>query len=213
MNEDGSDPLGTTPVQLPKTQFNPLWYNLPTRLADSVPKCGPSARDVRRYLDDVEEVGNNHSMTGGVMIGMAFYYADRERRLLWKTVGSSNGDDWSMFKEDVSKLYPDAFDDEGALRRFCSAQPIFRNADDVRTYFTSFLCIVDDILASGVSLSDRQKHYYFKEGLHYNFRLALTRRLVVLGHSGAVDTSRLSVEFLFKESMFLFLEQQKKGLL
>ncbi len=210
MNEDGSDPIGTTPVQLPKTLFNPLWYDLPTRLADYVPKCGPSAKDVRRYLDDVEEVGNNHSMTGGVMIGMAFYYVDRERRLLWKTVGSSTGDDWSIFKEDVSKLYPDAFYDEGALRRFCSAQPIFRSADDIRTYFTSFLCITDDILASGVSLSDQQIRNCFRAGLHYNFRRGLTQRLAVLVHSGAVDTSRLSVEFLFKESLSLFLEEQNK---
>jgi len=178
MREDGANPTGTT-TTIRKVQFNPIRYNLPTLLALTVPRCEHTddAFKVREYLDDVEEVGNNHSMTDGEIIGMALYYADRGLRLLWKVFVDDIEDDWSKFKQEVMKFYPDAIRSEDTCKIIAydladaiRGQYQFRSQrmgltiSAIRQFCIQFLYFVNDVQPR-LHLSDSRLCYLFAAGL------------------------------------------------
>ncbi len=204
MPEDGADPLGT----ISKVQFNPVRYNLPTLLALTVPRCATNdAFKVRIYLDEVEEVGNNHSMKDGEIIGMALYYADPDHRLLCKVFGDTTGDDWPKFKQEVMRFYPDAFrsEDTGSSSIENSLFPHvlnsrrmgYRTITSIRQYCIQFLHFVNDVQPR-LHFSDSKLCYFFAAGLSLDFLGIITQKM----HLGW----RYSLKSLFEEVLVIWWE-------
>ena len=205
---EGSKPANTAIPSIP-IHFNPLVYQLPRRCCGSPPVCGKRARNVRRYMEEMEDLGRIHGMDGSQIIGMVFYYANVEQRILWSTVDSAEGRDWQEFKCEVLKLYPEAFFKVGDLADLAGRQ-INRdiNEESLRNYYAGFLIISKDVQAQ-VSEQDLCDH--FKAGFPSDLRKSFDQRMNFLATIHDVPYLPSSLNFIFEQALFVLSSSRSES--
>jgi len=200
---DGALPEGSKPANIPSipNHFNPLVYQLPNRCCGSPPVCGKGAREVRRYLEEMQDLGRIYGMCDAQIIGMVFYYANIKQRILWGTVNSAKGRDWQEFKCKVLKLYPEAFFKVGDFAVLAERQIGGEIREDLlRNYYAGFLIISKDVEAQ-VSEQDLCDH--FKSGFPSYFRKTFDQRMNFLATIHDVPYLPSSLNFIFEQALFV----------
>jgi len=208
---DGALPEGSKPASIPSipNHFNPLVYQLPNRWCGSPPVCGGGARNVRRYLEEMEDLARIYGMCDAQIIGMVFYYANIKQRILWATVNSAKGRDWQEFKCEVLKLYPEAFFKVRDFAALAERQThIDIDEESLRNYYAGFLIISKDVEAQ-VSEQDLCDH--FKAGFPSYFRKTFDRRMNALATFHDVPYLPSSLNFIFEQALFVISSSRSES--
>ena len=176
-------PSAQIPIQLPSVRKMPK--PLPARGAKSAPSFDGKAGHLKRYFQDVEDVGtDSERTTDGDLIHIALRYLEIDEEQLW-TRKQTAGMTFQAFKSAIVKLYPGADGDK--LYTWTDFREVVRtaqlkspaNRDEFGQYTRDFQRIADFLKAKG-KISDREVNEYFMKGIHPDFRLRVLGRLQVV---------------------------------
>ena len=158
---------------------------LPARGAKSAPAFDRKAGHLKRYFQDVDDVGaDSERTTDAELIHIALRYLDIDEEQLW-TRKQTPGMTYQAFKDTVIKLYPGA--DQDKLYTWTDFKEVVRNGqlkspanhDEFGQYTRDFQRVADFLKAKG-KISDRETNEYFMKGIHPDFRLRVLSRLQVV---------------------------------
>ncbi len=180
---------------------------MPGRSHHSAPKFDGKPWSLKRFLNEVRELGKERSLSEHQTILAALSYAPPEDYELWKSLGSASGQQWEPFVAELCTLYPGSDGDRkynrenlDALTRSSALVPMTDHLQ-FGEYYRSFLTITT-FLKSKNRISDQECSSKFLEGLHYRFRAELGDYLRIKEPSHHIDDP-WALTTLYESALFV----------
>ncbi|KJA14554.1 hypothetical protein HYPSUDRAFT_108447, partial [Hypholoma sublateritium FD-334 SS-4] len=180
---------------------------MPGRSHHSAPKFNGKPWSLKRFLNEVRELGKERSLSEHQTILAALSYAPLEDYELWKSLGSASGQQWEPFVAELCTLYPGSDGDRKYNRENLDAltcsSALVPMTDHLQfgEYYRSFLTITT-FLKSKNRISDQECSSKFLEGLHYRFRAELGDYLRIKEPSHHIDDP-WALTTLYKSALFV----------
>ncbi|PPQ85880.1 hypothetical protein CVT26_000642 [Gymnopilus dilepis] len=150
-------------------------YGMPNVHHPSAPKFDGKPISLSSYLDEVEQLARNNSLSVIETIQWSIRYLSPEEQQLWKALPSSKGNDWSKFRKELFECYPGAEDERrytiSNLETLVEKQSEFNitNFEQFGIYYRSFY-VIASFLQDKKKLNEREISRFFIQGLHPSFR-------------------------------------------
>jgi hypothetical protein len=146
---------------------------------------GMTGEPIVDFLIDYGELADGHNLTDQQKVETILRYIPPPQRDLWKTLKGYATGDWTTFRRELEKLYPDV---DAAMRYSrqalldlvnLSARTRMRDEKDVFDYYRRFLAISNPLSDSNQISSDECNSEFFR-GFHPYDRASIANRLYPL---------------------------------
>ena len=156
--------------------------SMPGQNNNAAPKFDGRLASLSLFLDDIEQLANDCSLTPKQKIEWTIRYAPNEEHELWSMLESAKTDNWTQYKTELYDLYPGSNGERKysitSLKTLVEKQAAnaIRDAEDFGVYRHPFMMITA-FLKSKQCLTDREISTYFMEGLDSKFRAKIKGQL------------------------------------
>ena len=171
-----------------------------------------SGEPIMDFLADFDELADGHGLSDQQKVETILKYIPAHQKDLWKSLKGYATGNWTTFRRELEKLYPDM----DAASRYSrqalldlvnlSARTRMRDEKDVFEYYRSFLAISNPLHSAGQISSDERNAEFFR-GFHPYDRTSIANRLYPL-HPNRARNKPYDYEDVFAVARGYFADLQ-----